>query len=426
MNKNISRLNNLLLLCQFFITIGICFLLFFQIALTKLTPLPSYADEMILAGIFLFSLVRSFSDVVVRKLMIIYCSAFLFYFIISIVAIPYRGLAQVIFQIFIHLKFILLVVFIWSTLSTKYALRVSYVCLVITIVFLLMNLLLGNYFNELFDLVVQKRGGGVRPIGIQSDTASLGTTFALLACLYITSIKKLTAKVKVVLLMFFSILVLLTTVRTALLFIPLVVLWWLKDSLKSFFIALAFILAILIPLKSSDYMDELIDITTQNIEWTVENPVESGYIRGIMIYFSFELANDRFPIGTGAATYGTVMSGDSHIYAEIGLQNSRFFVDKEGIYDSNFASILGEFGYLGLLVYFLVVYLVMMTPFRVGKYQNEAEFRFVFFLLISGYSIATPIFMNTYPAFMLALVLVASYSKSNESARFDDKVTTSS
>jgi hypothetical protein len=411
MNRNLLRINNLLLLCQFCITISICFLLFFQVVFTKLTPLSTFADEIILACILVFSLIRAFSDIIVRRLMIIYCSAFLFFLAISIVSIADRGLISVIIQVFIHLKFILFVAFIWSSLTTKYALKVSYTCLAITIVFLLINLLSGNYFNELFDVVTQKRGGGIRPLGIQGDTASLGTTLALMACLLITSIKNLTIKVKTFFFMFFSIIVLFTTVRTALLFIPLIILWWLKDSIKSFSIALLLILVALVPLKSSDYMAELIDITNHNIESTIENPVEAGYIRGIMIYFSFELANDRFPLGTGAATYGTVMSTESHIYAEIGLHNSHFFIDKEGIYDSNFASILGEFGYLGLLIYFIVFYLVLMTPSSTGIYTNEAEFRFVFFFLICGYSIATPIFMNTYPAFILALVLVSSYKQ---------------
>jgi hypothetical protein len=129
-----------------------------------------------------------------------------------------------------------------------------------------------------------------------------------------------------------------------------------------------------------------------------------------MIYFAFELAVDRFPLGTGAATYGTVMSDNSNIYAEIGLQNSRYFIEKDGIYDSNFASLLGEFGFLGLLLYLFVFYKVIRAPMVYSRQSNsEPEFRFVLFGVAFAYGVTTPIFMNTYPAFILVLVIVASY-----------------
>ena len=384
-------------------------ILFFQVALSKLSILPSFSDELVLAGILLVSITRSFIDPIIKKFMQIYFIAFIFFFLISLGAIPHRGIFSVCLQIFIHLKFILFVSFIWMTLGVKHALKASYIFLAITIVFLFINIFTNDLFNQLFDTVVMKRGWGVRPIGIQADTASLGTTIALFGCLLICSFKNISNNIKMLALILFSILVILSTVRTALILIPLIVLWWLKDSMKSFFIALLFIVVMGVSLKSTDYTDEIIDITVQNIEWTVENPVESAYIRGIMLFFSVDIANSRFPIGTGAATYGTVTSDDSYVYAEIGLHNSRFFIEKEGIYDSNFASLLGEFGYLGLIVFLYVFYLIMHVPIIKGKYENNAEFRFVLYLLVVGYSIATPIFMNTYPAFILALVIVASY-----------------
>ena len=129
-----------------------------------------------------------------------------------------------------------------------------------------------------------------------------------------------------------------------------------------------------------------------------------------MIYFAFDLAIDRFPLGTGAATYGTVMSDNSAVYAEIGLQNSRYFVEKDGIYDSNFASLLGEFGFIGLFMFFIVFNRVITMPMSKSElYLSESEFRFVLLMLVIAYGVTTPIFMNTYPAFILALVSVASY-----------------
>ena len=92
------------------------------------------------------------------------------------------------------------------------------------------------------------------------------------------------------------------------------------------------------------------------------------------------LSRRRFlsALGTGAATYGTVMSDNSAVYAEIGLQNSRYFVEKDGIYDSNFASLLGEFGFIGLFMFFIVFNRVITMPMSKSElYLSESEFRFV-------------------------------------------------
>lgn len=409
MNIYERRLLNCLYIYKVFSVLVIFGILFFQVALNKTSPIPNYIDEAILAGILGYSILKAFTDEVIKKVLTIYVATFLLLFLLSVHSVSSRGLLTVLLQIFIHLKYIIFFSFAWMSFGHKHSFKLALLFLFITVIFLFFNIFTGSYFNEVFDLPLQLRAGNVRPVGIQADTASLGTTFALIGCLLISGVHQLSAKLKVLLLIVFSILVLLSTVRTALVLIPLIILWWLKDSMKSFFIALIIIVALIIPMKSSNYFEQLVDITTQNIEWTVDNPVESGYIRGIMLYFSFELALDRFPIGTGAATFGTVMSDDSLIYAEIGLQNSRFFVEKEGIYDSNFASLLGEFGVVGIFIYYLALYLVILTPLKTGEYVNEREFRFVFFLLLCAYSVATPIFMNTYPALMLSVVLVSSY-----------------
>jgi hypothetical protein len=272
------------------------------------------------------------------------------------------------------------------------------------------NLFTGSLFNILFDTKVNMRSGGVRPIGIQADTGSLGTTFALIGCLIISGLKSTNNNIKVIMLLVMAVLVLIASTRTALILLPLVVVWWLRDSVKSFIIAFLLLVSSFFIIQSSNYMDEIIAITIDNIEATVDDPVASSYIRGIMIYFAFELAVDRFPLGTGAATYGTVMSDNSDVYVEIGLQNSRYFVEKDGIYDSNFASLLGEFGFLGLLLYLFVFYKVIRAPMVYSRQSNsEPEFRFVLFGVAFAYGVTTPIFMNTYPAFILVLVIVASY-----------------
>ncbi|WP_281556617.1 O-antigen ligase family protein [Thalassomonas sp. RHCl1] len=410
MTENVTKLGNLFSLYKYALVLTVAICLFFIAPLTKLSLVPSFVDEAILFGLFLFTAYKSRTDKVVRYVFILYLTLFAFFVAMSVSALSSRGLTAVLLQVFIHLKYMLFFVFFWALFGPKYSLKFAYFILGVTVLFLVINVLTGSWFNTLLDTPINLRSGGARPIGIQADTGSLGTTFALLGCLFICGLKSVSRSFKVVLLIIASVFILVASTRTGLILLPLIVLWWLRDSFKSFVIAILLVICAALAMKSSNYMDEIVEITINNVESTIDDPVASSYIRGIMIFFSFELANDRFPLGTGAATYGTVMSDNSDVYAEIGLQNSRYFVDKEGIYDSNFASLLGEFGYFGVILYFVFFYKMIKAPIKNSAlYCSEGEFRFVLFLLVLAHAITTPIFMNTYPAFILALVMVASY-----------------
>ena len=410
MTSQFNKFANLFSFYKQIIVVFVCICLFLIAPLTKISIVPSYIDELILFGILVYAVFKSRTDETVRYVLYFYIFLFVVFVAMSYAVFSSRGILSVLLQVFIHLKYLLLFIFCWTFLGPSNSLKFAYLILGITVVFLILNILTGSLFNEFFDTKVNLRSGGARPIGVQADTGSLGTTFALIGCLVVSGLKTTSRALKVIILGCMTVLILIASTRTGLVLIPLVVIWWLRDSLKSFVIAIVLLISSVIFIQTSDYMDELISITIENIEWTIDDPVASSYIRGIMIYFAFDLAIDRFPLGTGAATYGTVMSDNSAVYAEIGLQNSRYFIEKDGIYDSNFASLLGEFGFIGLILFFLVFNKVLKSPMRNSNtYSSENEFRFVLLMLVIAYGVTTPIFMNTYPAFILALVSVASY-----------------
>lgn len=412
MNIIVNKVLNLFSFYWLLLVFGVSFSLFFIAVLVKLSIFSNFADELILFGILIYGVFKSRTDEVVRYVLILYFVLFSVFVLMSFRVFATRGLLSVILQVFIHLKYMLFFIFCWGALGVNNSLKFVKIILAITVFFLVINLFTGSLFNLLFDTKVNMRSGSVRPIGIQADTGSLGTTFALIGCLLISGLKSTinNNNLKMCFLLVMAVLVLIASTRTALILLPLVVIWWLRDSVKSFLIAFILLVSSFFVIQSSNYMDEMVEITIDNVEATIDDPVASSYIRGIMIYFAFELAVDRFPLGTGAATYGTVMSDNSDVYAEIGLQNSRYFVEKDGIYDSNFASLLGEFGFLGLLLYLFVFYKIIRAPMMYSKQMKSAsEFRFVLFGVAFAYGITTPIFMNTYPAFILMLVIVASY-----------------
>ncbi|MGJ7562529.1 hypothetical protein ACSFBM_01590 [Variovorax sp. GB1R11] len=78
---------------------------------------------------------------------------------------------------------------------------------------------------------------------------------------------------------------------------------------------------------------------------------QSQYIRFIMVYYGAYLSAINFPVGVGPANFGTVLSANSPVYEQLGLSGSRFFQELAGIYDSNIASVLGEYGFLGVLTF---------------------------------------------------------------------------
>lgn len=382
----------------------------FQVALTNIVGLPAFFDELVLVFMLADISFRALKNSAAKRALILYAISFIILFALSFSAIGNRGIFAICLQIFIHLKLIIFISYLWLVFGPARLRFVACSILALTALFMFINLATGATFNQIFEVATNIRGGLVRPIGFQGDTASLGTTIALLGIFLVTVIARSNRQLAIIFLAGLAILLFLSSSRTSMIVLPIMVAWWFRQSIKAAAIAGVLVLLLVVTAPSNPYIAELIEITEQNIEWTVDNPVESAYIRGIMIFFSFELANQNFPFGTGAATYGTVMSEESFVYAELGLHNSRFFIETDGIYDSNLASLLGEFGYLGLLIYLALLYKAI-TLFRSENAEQSNEFTFAICMAALVFGISTPLFMNTYPAFILALVCAASYSE---------------
>lgn len=103
----------------------------------------------------------------------------------------------------------------------------------------------------------------------------------------------------------------------------------------------------------------------------------SKYIRFIMVFFGFKLLLNYFPFGTGAGTYGTVMSDDSPVYDMLGISQMEFFQKMEGVYDSNIASIFGEYGVVGVMVF------IFFSVKVFGFFANGYKYILYMFILVS-------------------------------------------
>lgn len=396
--------------------VSIALFLPLQNALTHLLGLSTFIDEILQFFMLVVLLFYATKNVQAKMVIKFYTLIVIGMALLSIRSIPERGIFNVALQIFIHSKFIIYIGFFYLVVKKEIAQVAINIVIILSIFFLFFDLVSQGVLHSLLEQKIQLRGGSVRPIGIQGHTANLGFFMSMLAAYLISKDESISQKVKFAFILFSIILILLTTVRTALVVFPIILAWGLRSSFKVTASTCAVIGLFFITFGSNKYLDDLVEITQNNIINTVENPTKAAYIRGMMIYFSFELANERFPFGTGAATFGTVTSDDSSIYAELGVRKSRFFVEKDGIYDSNFASILGEFGYFGLIAYssIFVIFLMKLTASNRSKYKINSEFLFVSTSLTLVYSFTNPVFMNTHQIIILALFLsAASFKNAN-------------
>lgn len=130
------------------------------------------------------------------------------------------------------------------------------------------------------------------------------------------------------------------------------------------------------------------------------NIEDTKYVRALVIYYGFYIAALYFPLGAGAASYGTVMSAGSPVYAILGLDRNPFFEQQIGIYDSGLAAVAGEYGAIGITVFFVLTYKLFSYLFNRNKLLTYTFFFATFFL-----SAFQPFF--SYQVNSLGLLLVA-------------------
>lgn len=134
----------------------------------------------------------------------------------------------------------------------------------------------------------------------------------------------------------------------------------------------------------------------------------SDSARSVLLKTSFVVANDHFPIGSGFATFATYLSGENYskIYEKYGIENT-YGIRKgnaQFISDNFWPAIIGEFGYLGLILYSMIlilmykkihkkyrenrtVYLAALVPFLYLLVASTAESAFLHTVAVSMFFI---------------------------------------
>lgn len=126
------------------------------------------------------------------------------------------------------------------------------------------------------------------------------------------------------------------------------------------------------------------------------NDDDNYYIRGLMVYNGASLAISHFPFGTGAGTFGTVLSkyNTLEVYQKVNIPS--FWYESEdlsGVYDSGFFSLLAENGIFGIIVMvFIVIYFFQILAERLTL--NGSRILQVLIVTMAIWSITEPVVQN--------------------------------
>lgn len=145
----------------------------------------------------------------------------------------------------------------------------------------------------------------------------------------------------------------------------------------------------------------------------------SEMARGALLFKSFEIARDHFPLGTGFGTYASAPSKDfySIIYNKYSLSGIWGLSKTYGYYisDSFWPMIIGQFGYLGLLVYLTILYSLfkhIQLTYKVDKNIYFSMMGALVYLLIS--SLAESAFVNPF-ALLFSVIIGLGFALSENS-----------
>ena len=385
--------------------VGAILIVFFQNILNAFTrsTIFGYLDELfiavLIAGLIIYSLLRA----KVHQFFLAIVVVLGYMILISLLFGAQKDVFKIVMQSVMHLKFFIFLFFFYVILKRVQinAITILKYLLGIAMFGLLLELVLKNTFFDLMQVDEY-----LRPYSKQDKVVYGGfikaNALSLLMLVFFAGRAYLdnnlsTKKFLLWAAVLFAFFIAVRSRTPILLLLILVMIRFGKKLLKPviiFPLIITFTTAFIVLATKTNFIEK--SITNIALFFTKD----SYYIRGIMYYLSGEVSSDYFPIGSGAATFGTALSAESPVYEAYDVAGRSFFINMDGVYDSNFASVLGEFGWIGIGL--------MITLFVLSKmlFRDRVGHRGFFFILIAitiFYAIISPLLMNSYFAMVLAL-----------------------
>lgn len=378
------------------ILVLLCSLSVFYRILSEITSLSifRYLDEIIFFSVIVYLLFYYLTSKKVHIINLILLVFISYSVIVSLLFGFNKNLIDIFLQTLINVKFFILIIGFILIFKNNFKYLNLYFKVVFGIAFLsfFIHIISGVQFNNLFNISTFARPN-IRYSGFIAHPNHM----AYLAVLYIGYIlsKIKSSKTKINLNSFLQIffcvaIIFLTDSRTSIIAAAIFFLafYWdllLKNALVLLYVFSTLSLSIVFLAVFTDVFDSII----QNIFQTFT--LESTYIRGNMIYLSGLIFYQFFPVGTGAASFGSVMANNK-VYEYYEQADRYYFANDIGLYDSNIASIVGEYGFIGLIFYFLLffyTYRYLAKTFRTRGVMLKSVF-FVFLF----YTITNPMITN--------------------------------
>ena len=329
---------------------------------------------------------------------------FLLFIFLSIVVGKNKNIYAIFIQSFLHFQFFIILptFFSYSKHPKIKFYRIFHLVVVISLFGLILQIIAPNYFAEFFpanENTLEKFSSGIRRFwGFQLNPNALATLLALYLFLMLVTGEFSKNKLLVLLC---SIGVILTGSRSALIFVFLGVLF---SKILSLRLKSILLITTLVPLFLFGILDNQIEKTNNNFQ-SISQLDDTRYIRWLMAYKGLQISFDSFPFGTGAATFGTTFSTNSPVYSEVGLSNLPSIQEGSGIHDSNFGSISGEFGFIGLIFFYGFSFLLLkrIIP-ESSKYKHIVR---LFWLIIFASSLFRSFFLSTYYSVVFAVTILS-------------------
>jgi len=122
------------------------------------------------------------------------------------------------------------------------------------------------------------------------------------------------------------------------------------------------------------------------IEYYFFSEISDGAARNLLLKYSFHVANDHFPLGSGFGTYASYYSGVSYspLYERYGLsgvwgltRNYPAFIS-----DTFWPMLIAQFGYIGLSMFVIALYKLFV---QIGKLKSISKDYYLGVLFCFGY-----------------------------------------
>ncbi len=397
----------------FFIAFILVVLLFFNEITAFLTNIKyiQYFDELFMIVLIFYVLITLS---LTRKVSKDHISVFLIFSAMVAISLVNRNASymKILIQSFIHLKFFIFF-YIFREIKKRFPgllERVFFSLFVLSVTGIIVSFVLQESFISFFGISPLYRYGLLRIHGFQLNINNLAKTCSIFFIYFVFFRERpLQRHLFFISIAAFSILVTVIFGSRAILVAPLLSIFFFEKEKfrdkKIFIFVSFFIIIVLLLILQMLKTTELYEITLKNIEG-ISDAEQSSYIRGIMIYYGFVLFFKHFPFGTGAASFGSVLSEGSPVYTRLGLDKLLFFKEMEGVYDSNLATVMGEFGLTGLLMFAFLIYTVLKRlKSKEYNYDKTPSYYNLLIMLFIVFSISGPTFMHSYTSLLFALAL---------------------